>query len=102
MLEEYKPELNYMDKMAVAEEFQKNGIGRILWNEMRKDADKIIWRGIEHNMIASKFYHRICDGIYKQGDWIVYWKGLEKDEVDEGIEYALNKEYSFVKPLLSL
>ncbi len=86
--------VQYLDKIAIAKASQGNGIGKKLWEEFGAQSKKLIWRAKENNPINA-FYQRKCDGFQKVGDWIMYWKGLSQEELQQAIAYAAAKKSSF-------
>lgn len=86
--------VQYLDKIAIAKTSQGNGIGKKLWQEFGAQSKKLIWRAKENNPI-NLFYQKNCDGFQKVGDWIMYWKGLSQEELQQAIAYAAAKKSSF-------
>lgn len=72
----------YMDKFAVVEEAQGEGLGRALWSAMRGETPALVWRAKPGNP-ANDFYFAQADGALKQGGWTVFWYGLETLRVVE-------------------
>jgi acetylglutamate synthase len=66
---------DYLDKLAVAKEAQGQGIGRGLWECIKKDHGSFIWRASAGNE-ANEWYLRNSDGAVRAGGWIVYWCGI--------------------------
>jgi acetylglutamate synthase len=91
VVEEFEPGLFYLDKIVVHTDHQSNGIGCKLWNILNGDSKKIIWRAKLHNPICN-FYQQQCQGMHNESDWMIYWTGLEPDELASGIKYALDKK----------
>lgn len=67
----------YLDKFAVAKSAQGNGLGKTMWNFMRKRYDTLIWRAAPSNPI-SNWYLKNCDGMQKSGDWVIFWYNLDR------------------------
>ena len=44
------------------------------------------------NNLINDFYKKQCDGMQKAGNWIIYWKGLNLEDIKIGIKYALSKK----------
>jgi acetylglutamate kinase len=65
----------YLDKFAVADDAQGEGLGRAAWQVMRAENPSLFWRSRHHNVI-NQFYYAEADGCYKQPRWKVYWYGL--------------------------
>ena len=94
VVEEYQPDCHYMDKIVAVE--SGNGIGSYFWKLLNGDADKVIWRTSADNPNAS-FYEGKYEGMQKIDDWLIYWYGLDPEELKAGINYALSKKPTVVE-----
>ncbi|HEX5125009.1 MAG TPA: acetylglutamate kinase, partial [Rhodanobacteraceae bacterium] len=65
----------YLDKFAVADDAQGEGLGRAAWQVMRAENPSLFWRSRHHNVI-NPFYYAESDGCFKQPRWKAYWYGL--------------------------
>lgn len=65
----------YLDKFAVAEDAQGEGLGRAAWQVMRADNPALFWRSRHGNGI-NEFYAAEADGCIKQPRWNAFWYGL--------------------------
>lgn len=65
----------YLDKFAVLDDAQGEGLGRAVWQVMREDTPRLFWRS-RHGNPADAFYFAESDGCYKQPGWNVFWYGL--------------------------
>ena len=65
----------YLDKFAVADDAQGEGLGRAAWQVMRAENPSLFWRSRHHNVI-NPFYYAESDGCYRQPRWTAYWYGL--------------------------
>lgn len=92
----FKEEIVYLDKIMVHNSYAKNGLGKNLWSILNGDGEKILWRAKNDNKINS-FYDKHCTGFHKTDDWRVYWKGLNSQELMDGIEFAINKKETLRK-----
>ncbi|MDH5590549.1 MAG: acetylglutamate kinase [Gemmatimonadota bacterium] len=89
-------ELSYMDKFAVSEEAQGEGLGRALWDVMRAGNPSLFWRSRRGNAI-NEFYFANADGARKEGNWTVFWYGIpEWDTVRGAVEAATAREATLV------
>ena len=70
------PEGVYLDKFAVLEEAQGEGLGRAVWKVMREETPQLYWRS-RHNNQVNIFYYAESDGCIKQEKWKVFWYGIE-------------------------
>ncbi|PJK12888.1 acetylglutamate kinase [Lysobacteraceae bacterium NML120232] len=66
----------YLDKFAVLDEAQGEGLGRALWEQMRAQTPALYWRSRRQNPVNS-FYFDEADGSSKQGEWTVFWYGQD-------------------------
>ncbi|RYF00303.1 MAG: acetylglutamate kinase, partial [Oxalobacteraceae bacterium] len=71
--------LIYLDKFAVLDDAQGEGLGRAVWNVMREETSQLFWRS-RHNNQVNIFYYAESDGCIKQEKWKVFWYGLETFE----------------------
>lgn len=65
-----------LDKFAVTEQAQGEGLGTALWHRVRKQQPKLFWRARPDNVINA-FYFNHCDGCIKGSQWNVYWYGID-------------------------
>lgn len=65
----------YLDKFAVLDEAQGEGLGRAVWKVMRDETPQLFWRS-RHNNQVNIFYYAQSDGCFKQENWKVFWYGL--------------------------
>ena len=68
--------LIYLDKFAVLDDAQGEGLGRAVWLVMREENPKLFWRSRHGNQV-NHFYYAESDGCYKQERWKVFWYGLD-------------------------
>ena len=64
----------YLDKFAVLDEAQGEGLGRAVWLVMREQNPALFWRS-RHGNSVNAFYDAESDGCIKQEKWKVYWYG---------------------------
>lgn len=67
----------YLDKFAVAEDAQGEGLGRAAWQVMRADNPRLFWRSRHGNPVNNEFYLAEAEGCLKQPRWTAFWYGLE-------------------------
>lgn len=65
----------YLDKFAVLDEAQGEGLGRAVWQLMREAQPRLFWRS-RHGNPVNAFYDAEADGCVKQDQWRTYWYGL--------------------------
>ena len=68
--------LPYLDKFAVLDEAQGEGLGRAVWQVMREQHPQLFWRS-RHGNPVNPFYYAESDGCLKQARWKVFWYGLD-------------------------
>jgi len=86
----------YMDKFAVLDEAQGEGLGRAVWNVMIEETPRLFWRS-RHNNQINIFYYANSDGCYKLDKWKVFWFGMEGfDAIRESVEYCRNRPASLI------
>ena len=91
-------DLTYMDKLAVVEEAQGEGLGRALWDVMRAENPSLFWRSRRGNQI-NEFYFANADGARKDGTWTVFWYGLDDwDRIQTAVAHALERPATFAGP----
>ena len=78
----------YLDKFAVLDEAQGEGIGRAVWQVMREETPRLFWRSRRGNPVNA-FYFAESDGCIKLPEWKVFWYGFDDfDEVVRCVEHA--------------
>ena len=87
----------YLSKFAVEPEAQGEGMGRDLWQAISRDYPALYWRGRADNPIAS-WYASVCDGMMRLPEWIVYWRGIETQQIPDVIEAARSHPADFATP----
>ena len=83
--------LSYMDKFAVTDEAQGEGLGRALWQLMRAENPELFWRSRRGNRV-NDFYFAESDGAIKGHDWTVFWYGMSDwERIRRAVEHALGR-----------
>jgi len=83
-------EVPYLDKFAVTAKAQGAGVGGALWRRVRRENPKMYWRARCDNSINS-WYFKNADGTYRDGDWVVFWVGLDGfDDAKACVQHALS------------
>ena len=78
----------YLDKFAVLDEAQGEGLGRAVWQVMREENPQLFWRSSHHNLV-NHFYYAESDGCYKQEKWKVFWYGMQDfGEIERCVEHC--------------
>jgi acetylglutamate kinase len=68
----------YLDKFAVLDDAQGEGLGRAVWQVMRAENPRLFWRSRYGNPVNA-FYYEEAEGCLKQPRWRVFWYGLDGD-----------------------
>jgi len=78
----------HLDKFAVSDDAQGEGLGRAAWLVMRAENARLFWRSRPLNSI-NEFYFSESDGCMKGDKWNVFWFGLDSfDEVRFAIDHC--------------
>ena len=82
-------EIPYLDKFAVTQEAQGEGIGGSVWHRMSHEHPKLFWRSRASNPINS-WYAAKATGMFKTTQWTVFWCGItEFAEIQGCVDKAL-------------
>ncbi|PKM14777.1 MAG: acetylglutamate kinase [Gammaproteobacteria bacterium HGW-Gammaproteobacteria-2] len=83
--------ITHLDKFAVSDDAQGEGLGRAAWLVMKAENPQMFWRARPGNAI-NDFYASESDGCLKGDKWNVYWYGLhEFDDVRFAIDHCRNR-----------
>jgi acetylglutamate kinase len=78
----------YLDKFAVLDDAQGEGLGRAVWQVMRDENPRLFWRSRRGNPVNA-FYWNECEGSIKQPNWKVFWYGIaEIADIARGVEHC--------------
>ncbi|HJU39905.1 MAG TPA: acetylglutamate kinase [Tahibacter sp.] len=78
----------YLDKFAVLDDAQGEGLGRAVWQVMREEHPRLFWRS-RHGNLVNPFYYSESDGCYKQEKWKVFWYGIDGfNEIERCVEHC--------------
>ncbi|MEO6325571.1 MAG: hypothetical protein ABIT01_21390 [Thermoanaerobaculia bacterium] len=80
----------YLTKFAVSAEAQGEGIARDVWDALALDTPIVFWRARPDNPI-SFWYIKLCDGLARQPEWTIYWRGLPSAEIPTAIDWAMSQ-----------
>lgn len=75
----------YLDKLAVSPQLQGRGVGESLWYRIAKDYPVLVWRSHVNNRYAT-WYHRHADIMKRSGEWILFGKGIDFNELESMAE----------------
>lgn len=88
----------YLDKFAVLEDAQGEGLGRAVWNIMREDTPQLFWRSRHGNPI-NHFYYAVSDGSFRQDYWKVFWYGsADFDAIRGFVGHCAQRPATLVDP----
>jgi acetylglutamate kinase len=86
----------YLDKFAVLDEAQGEGLGRAVWNIAREENPQMFWRS-RHNNQVNIFYYSESDGCYKQEKWKLFWYGIHDfDDIARCAAHTASRPASWV------
>ena len=85
----------YLTKFAVGRSAQGEGLGRELWEAVARDYPLLYWRARISNPISA-WYRSQCDGMHRQGDWCVYWRGIALERIAAFSRDALQRPNDLV------
>ncbi|PJA39873.1 MAG: acetylglutamate kinase [Lysobacterales bacterium CG_4_9_14_3_um_filter_62_6] len=78
----------HLDKFAVADDAQGEGLGRAAWLRMKADTPQLFWRSRPDNPI-NEFYAAESEGCLKGARWNVYWYGLKNfAEIEAAVNHC--------------
>jgi acetylglutamate kinase len=90
--------LPYLDKFAVLDEAQGEGIGRAVWQVMREATPRLFWRS-RHGNTVNSFYYAESDGFIRQEHWKVFWYGLDDfEQIRRCIAHAATRPATLEDP----
>ncbi|GLQ94526.1 acetylglutamate kinase [Dyella acidisoli] len=88
--------LIYLDKFAVLDDAQGEGLGRAVWLVMREENPSLFWRS-RHGNTINHFYYAESDGCYKQERWKVFWYGLDGfDTIARCVEHCAHRQPTLI------
>ena len=78
----------YLDKFAVLDDAQGEGLGRAVWQVMRAETPRLFWRS-RHGNSVNPFYYDESDGCYKHEGWRAFWYGIgDFDDISRCVEHC--------------
>jgi acetylglutamate kinase len=81
----------YLDKFAVLDEAQGEGLGRAVWQVMREETPQLFWRS-RHGNIINHFYYAESDGCCKLPKFKAFWYGIDDfDDIAACVDYCRGK-----------
>lgn len=81
----------HLDKFAVSDDAQGEGLGRAAWQVMRGEMPQLFWRARAGNPV-NDFYFDEADGCLKGEKWNVFWYGLEGwEQIRYAVDHCLTR-----------
>ncbi len=78
----------HLDKFAVADDAQGEGLGRAAWQVMRAENPSLFWRSRADNAV-NDFYVDEADGCIKGSRWTTFWYGFDDwDRIRFAVEHC--------------
>ena len=78
----------YLDKFAVLDDAQGEGLGRAVWLEMHEENPALFWRS-RHGNVVNDFYFAESDGSYRLNGWKMFWYGFSDfDSIARCVEHC--------------
>lgn len=88
----------YMDKFAVTDAAQGEGLGRAVWNVMREETPELFWRS-RHGNPVNPFYVAESDGCIKREKWKVFWSGPAGfDRIERYVQLCAQRPATLEEP----
>ncbi len=88
----------YLDKFAVLDDAQGEGLGRAVWQVMREQTPQLFWRSRSQNA-ANAFYFAEADGCHKQAQWTAFWYGLaDFAAIEAAVDHCATRVPTLVAP----
>ncbi len=88
-------EMRYLSKFWVIKEAQGEGIARDIWDAIAKKNTSFFWRSKRENPF-NDWYIKVCDGMQVSGEWRVFWRGLNSEQIKTAIEGAMRVPEDFL------
>ncbi len=85
----------YLSKFLVDEIARGEGIGREIWDLMKKKYKEIFWRAKKTNLIHP-WYLKECEGFFKTENWNFYSIGIPLNKFQLIEKYISNLEEDFL------
>lgn len=83
----------YLDKFAVTPLARGEGVGRDLWQAVVNDHPTLLWRARAENPITAWYEHQ-SEGRFRRGEWTVYLRGIEPEQVPAAIAFAVQRPHT--------
>jgi acetylglutamate kinase len=87
----------YLDKFAIHESAQGEGLARTVWDHLVRDFPVLFWRSRSDNKFNA-FYAKEADGSVRQNHWTIYWRGEEDfDRISRAVKRLAEMPASFAR-----
>ena len=88
-------DFTYLDKFAIHESAQGEGLARTVWDHLTRDHQDLFWRSRSDNKFNA-FYAKEADGSVRQNHWTIFWRGEEDfDRISRAIKRLAEMPASF-------
>lgn len=94
LLEEH-PQGLYLSKFAVGPEARGEGLAQELWDEVCRNHTAFFWRSRRTNSV-NQWYGRHADGHHTEGEWTVFWYGMEITSIPGLITFCTSRPSDFL------
>ncbi len=84
----------YLSKFAVGTEARGEGLAQELWAAACTPCPALNWRSRRSNPV-NQWYERQADGLHREGEWCVFWKGIPPKHLPAVIHSALERPSDF-------
>jgi len=90
VVESFQSNIDYLDKIAVLPEYQGNGVGKALFEQLHFSSPNLFWRARTSNP-ANEWYGKNSDFSVQEGELRVYFKNIMAADINACLNYALTK-----------
>jgi acetylglutamate kinase len=88
-------DFSYLDKFAIHESAQGEGLARTVWDHLTRDYETLFWRSRSDNKFNA-FYAKESDGSVRQNHWTIFWRGEEDfDRISRAVKRLSEMPASF-------
>jgi hypothetical protein len=94
VLLENHPAGSYLSKFTVGTQARGEGLAQELWEAACVSQPALFWRSRITNPV-NQWYERQADGSNRQGEWIIFWRGVSPERLPEIIGYATSRPADF-------
>jgi len=86
---------SYLDKFAIDESAQGEGLARTVWDHLTRDYESLFWRSRPDNKFNA-FYAKESVGSVRQNHWTIFWRGeADFDHISRAVKRLSEMPASF-------